>query len=286
MKITNVHGAPDVFVRAAQNDSYSMGDADISVTGLIQPPQIARLRKKHEDKLSSDVRDELWKLLGTGVHSILEANNPGTSEKRYFADHTYGVKISGAIDLLEDGAITDYKVTSEYTVRQPLKKDWESQLNLYAWLLRQNDIEATSLTIVAVCRDWMKSKVERYNNYPSSPIVVIPVPLWLPEVQDNYVNERVAIHTADDTASCTNEERWARGGYKVVSNTGKTKKYDSLTDAAAWINKQKKGHFTVVDEEPKFIRCESWCDVSEFCPQWRGEQNGNNEESDRSSNAV
>jgi len=59
MIITNEHGAPDVFVRAAENDMYSMGDADISVTGLIQPPQIARLRKKHEDKLSSDVRDEL-----------------------------------------------------------------------------------------------------------------------------------------------------------------------------------------------------------------------------------
>jgi len=272
MIITNEHGAPDVFVRAAENDMYSMGDADISVTGLIQPPQIARLRKEHEDKLSSDVRDELWKLLGTGVHSVLEANNPGTSEKRYFADHTYGVVISGAIDLLEDGAVTDYKVTSVYTVQQPLKKDWESQLNLYAWLLRQNDIETKSLTIVAICRDWMRSRADRDPKYPSSPIVSIPVPLWLPKIQDDYVNERVAIHTAEDTASCSNEERWARGGYKVVSNAKKDKKFGSLADAAAWINKQKGGNYSVVDVEPKFIRCESWCDVSEFCPQWRGEQ--------------
>ena len=272
MIITNEHGAPDVFVRAAQNDMYSMGDADISVTGLIQPPQIARLRKEHEDKLSSDVRDELWKLLGTGVHSVLEANNPGTSEKRYFADHTYGVKISGAIDLLEDGAVTDYKVTSVYTVQQPLKKDWESQLNLYAWLLRQNDIETKRLTIVAICRDWMRSRADRDPKYPSSPIVSIPVPLWLPKIQDDYVNERVAIHTAEDTASCSNEERWARGGYKVVSNAKKDKKFSSLADAAAWVNKQKSGNYSVVDVEPKFIRCESWCDVSEFCPQWRGEQ--------------
>jgi len=272
MIITNEHGAPDVFVRAAQNDMYSMGDADISVTGLIQPPQIARLRKEHEDKLSSDVRDELWKLLGTGVHSVLEANNPGTSEKRYFADHTYGVKISGAIDLLEDGAVTDYKVTSVYTVQQPLKKDWESQLNLYAWLLRQNDIETKSLTIVAICRDWTRSRADRDPKYPSSPIVSIPVPLWLPKIQDDYVNERVAIHTAEDTASCSNEERWARGGYKVVSNAKKDKKFSSLADAAAWVNKQKSGNYSVVDVEPKFIRCESWCDVSEFCPQWRGEQ--------------
>ena len=272
MIITNEHGAPDVFVRAAQNDSYSMGDADISVTGLIQPPQIARLRKKHEDKLSSDVSDEVWKLLGTGVHNVLEKNNSENAEKRYFSEHTYGVKISGAIDLLEDGAVTDYKVTSVYTVQQPLKKDWESQLNLYAWLLRQNDIEAKSLTIVAICRDWMRSRADRDPKYPSSPIVSIAVPLWLPKIQDDYVNERVAIHTAEDTAPCTNEERWARGGYKVVSNAKKDKKFSSLADAAAWINRQKSGNYNVVDVEPKFIRCESWCDVSEFCPQWRGEQ--------------
>ena len=72
MKITNQYGAPDVFIKAIQDDPYDMGDADFSVTGLIQPPQIGRLRKEHEDKLSSDVRDEVWKLLVSGVHAVLE----------------------------------------------------------------------------------------------------------------------------------------------------------------------------------------------------------------------
>ena len=39
MTVTNQFGAPDTFVRAVTDDSYSKGDADFSVTGLIQPPQ-------------------------------------------------------------------------------------------------------------------------------------------------------------------------------------------------------------------------------------------------------
>jgi hypothetical protein len=269
MTLTNDYGAPDVFVRAAENDSYSMGDADFSVTGLIQPPQISRLRKKHRDDISSDVRDEIWKLVGRGVHAILEQNNSGTGtvEKRFFATHPRGVRISGAIDLLEDdGAVTDYKVTSVYTAKKGLKPDWEAQLNLYSWLLRQNDIEATSLTIVAVCRDWSKSR----RDHPDSPVVTIPVPLWLPEKQDEFVDERIAIYTAEDTAPCTSEERWTRGGYKAVASTGKIKEFDSLQDAAAWINTKKSGSYRVVNQDPSYIRCESWCDVSAFCPQWNG----------------
>ena len=33
MNLTNQHGAPDAFVRALQDDSYTKGEADFSVTG-------------------------------------------------------------------------------------------------------------------------------------------------------------------------------------------------------------------------------------------------------------
>lgn len=271
MILTNKYGAPDAIVKAIQGDSYSMGDADYSVTGLIQPPQIARLRKEHEDKISEDVSDQIFRLMGTAVHECLAKNNSGTVEKRFFAAHPYGVRISGAIDLLEDnGAVTDYKVTSVYTLQNPLKADWEAQLNTYAWLLRQNDIKVTSLTVVGIARDWMKSRSKRQAGYPQSPIVSIPVPIWLPDVQDEYVNSRVTIHTAEETVPCTNSERWARGGYKTVSPGGKTKKFDSLSSAAMWVSGHKAASLKVVDQAPQYVRCESWCDVSDFCPQWIG----------------
>ena len=53
MRYTNKHNIPKEIVRAIHNDSYSRGDAEISVTGLLQPPRINLLRKKHDEKIES-----------------------------------------------------------------------------------------------------------------------------------------------------------------------------------------------------------------------------------------
>ena len=272
MILTNEYGAPDAFVKAIEGDPYTKGGADFSATELLKPPQIVRLYKEHADTITTDVRDEWWKLLGKGVHSVLENYGEGSREQRFFAE-CGGVKISGAMDLLgDDGAVTDYKVTSVFTIQKGLKTDWEQQLNIYAWLLGQNDITATSLTIVGLCRDWMKSRAEAKADYPQSPIVPIKVPLWRPERQDDFVASRVRVHTAENTIPCTPEERWARGGHTVLGGGLKPRSFDTLSEASNYINtKQKPGRsFTIKEGSAKFVRCESWCSVSDHCPQWRG----------------
>ena len=272
MILTNEYGAPDAFVKAIEGDPYTKGGADFSATELLKPPQIVRLYKEHADTITTDVRDEWWKLLGKGVHSVLENYGEGSREQRFFAE-CGGVKISGAMDLLgDDGAVTDYKVTSVFTIQRGLKTDWEQQLNIYAWLLGQNDITATSLTIVGLCRDWMKSRAEAKADYPQSPIVPIKVPLWRPERQDDFVASRVRVHTAENTIPCTPEERWARGGHTVLGGGLKPRSFDTLSEASNYINtKQKPGRsFTIKEGSARFVRCESWCSVSDHCPQWRG----------------
>ena len=221
------------------------------------------------------MRDEIWKLLGKGVHAAIEqAGGEGTKEQRFHAKHN-DLTISGAIDLIgDDGLITDYKVTSAYSVQKGLKEDWERQLNLYAWLLRQNGITANKLQIVAICRDWMKSRVGKYD-YPDSMVVVLSVPLWRDGRQDDYVDQRVRVHTQESTIPCTPEERWARGAYQVNpthSKGGKPRSFDTLQDATNYINKQKTGSYTIKDGDAKFVRCESWCEVAPFCPQWKGDK--------------
>ena len=272
MILTNEYGAPDAFVKAIEGDPYSKGDADFSATELLKPPQIVRLYNEHEDTVTTDVRDEWWKLLGKGVHSVLENYGEGSREQRFFAE-CEGVKVSGAIDLLgDDGAVTDYKVTSVFTIQRGLKSDWEQQLNIYAWLLRQNDITATSLTIVGLCRDWIKSRAEAKADYPQSPIVPIKVPLWRPERQDDFVAGRVRVHTMENTIPCTPEERWARGGYTVLGGGLKPRSFDTMSEAATYINTKKKPGrtFSISEGGAKFVRCEDWCPVSDHCPQWRG----------------
>jgi|TARA_R110001583_G_scaffold46513_1_gene145813 hypothetical protein len=268
MKLTNKFNTPDAIVAAIQNDPYTKDGADFSVTELISPPQIRRLWKKHDDEISVDVREEVWKLLGKGVHTALEqAESAGTKEKRFHAEHE-GVTISGAVDLIEDdGSVTDYKVTHTGSVKRGLKQDWEKQLNLYAWLLRQNDVTVTSLNIVAICRDWTVSQVGKYR-YPDSMVVTLRVPVWSESRQDRYLAERVRIHSMESTLPCTTEERWAQGAYKVTGGRGRPKPFDSRHEAEQHLMMAENPKLKIVEAKAKYIRCERWCDVSAFCPQW------------------
>ena len=69
--VTNVHGLPEALVPAVTNDPY-VGGGDISVTKLIDAPQVRALTRKHHDKLVVDVSERIWALLGQGVHTVLE----------------------------------------------------------------------------------------------------------------------------------------------------------------------------------------------------------------------
>jgi len=240
VRYTNEYDLPQSIVRAVQNDPYSKGHADFSATGLLKPPQIARLTAEHEEELTEDVSDSVWKLLGHGVHTALERASTGEGEvieQRLFADievAEWGLEpvtyvISGAIDLRieEDRALTDYKVTATYQVQKGGSDDWGKQLNIYDWLCWKNDIDLKSLRIAAFMRDWKKSQKKK-KNYPQAPVVILPVDRWSHEAQERFIAERIVLHTTDPVEPCTKEEIW--GG----------------------------------------IRCEDWCAVAPFCPQYNG----------------
>ena len=145
MKITNKFGFTKPFVDFIKNDKYSRGDADISVTSLIDSPRVALMRQKHQDEIEIDAVDQIWSLFGTSVHAILERSEDtmfSETEQRLYAE-VNGWKFSGAIDRQEidkkDGSvnIVDYKVTSVWSVIFG-KVEWERQLNCYAYLCEQN----------------------------------------------------------------------------------------------------------------------------------------------------
>ena len=120
--ITNKYGLPDSFLNYATSDKYSRGDADISVTQLIDSPSSSFVREQHKEEISTDVMDMIFALFGTAVHSVLEGATESenvTKEQRLY-DTVRGWKISGAIDQYESKddqlIITDYKVTSVWSV--------------------------------------------------------------------------------------------------------------------------------------------------------------------------
>jgi hypothetical protein len=70
-----------VFIRALSNDNHrSMGS--ISVTQLLDAPQIRILRKKH--KVEEELNDRIAMLLGTCLHGVLEGSHIQDSDARAF----------------------------------------------------------------------------------------------------------------------------------------------------------------------------------------------------------
>ena len=120
MKFTNNQNLPAPLVALLTQDFYSKGASEYSVTELMSPPRIRRLREQHNKEMVQDVTQLIASKLGTFMHGKLEAKElPGhTNEERVFKE-VDGVTISGAIDLqLDDGGvvITDYKFVKSWAV--------------------------------------------------------------------------------------------------------------------------------------------------------------------------
>tara|TARA_R100000963_G_C4641309_1_gene104949 strand:+ start:827 stop:1714 length:888 start_codon:yes stop_codon:yes gene_type:complete len=294
VKYTNKHNVPSEIIRALNNDSYSKGDSVISVTGLLQPPQIRLLNKKHYEDITIDVSDEIWKLLGQSVHTILERANEDNedtiTEQRMYAG-IKGWRISGQTDSISvsEGILKDYKVTSAWSVVSALtdgKPEWEQQLNCYAWLNRMNSgQEIKALQVIAIARDWSKFQHQRSSgNYPISPVAVVNIPMWDKDKQESFIEERVALHQQaeadhvinDILPKCSDIETWKKEDtYRIIKKGRKSavRVLHSQEEADEYLEKQKdtKG-LSIEIAKGVSTRCESYCSVSEFCKQFNKEE--------------
>ena len=270
MKLTNKIGLPEALVNAVRNDGYSRGQSDISVTQLIDSPFIRHLRQQHAAELTEDVSDRIWSLMGQSIHAILErANLTGLVEQRLFVEIN-GHKLSGQFDHLENGVLTDWKLTSVWAVVYG-KTEWGKQLNVLAYLCRLKGLTVNSLQIVAILRDWSKSKAGKEDNYPDTQVVTIPITLWTPERQEEYVLERINAHFHDGTIPCTDDERWVKPGKFAVMKKGRKsalRLLDSKEEAEKWVVETGEGT-EIVERPTTFSRCELYCNVNQFCPVWQ-----------------
>lgn len=285
MQVTNVHNLPEPLVTLARREYYSKGAAQYSVTEIMSPPKIRRMREKYDDQIVVDVSQMLWSLLGSALHVVMERGETSgwIKEERLFTE-VDGVSISGAIDLQEEGeagiTIYDYKYTSAWVVMQK-KEEWIQQLNIYKWLVETvKQRKVVGLKICAMVRDY--SKHDLREAYPAAPICVIDIPLWDSVKTEMYIRERLEMHREskmradfeEDLQNCSNEERWMsettfavkREGRKTAVRVFKT--IEEATDLA----EKEKGYVETRLGEPK--RCTGdFCWVSQWCAQYQGELN-------------
>ncbi len=278
MKLTNKLGLPDALVNAVANDDYSRGEADISVTTLIGPVQIRRLLEAHGDELTEDVSERIWSLFGQSVHTVLErAQSSAMQEKRLYA--TIGDKVlSGKFDhlVLDGGLLSDYKVASVWSVIYG-KPEWSLQLNVLAELCERNGYPIGALQIVALLRDWQKSK-GGINGYPAHNVAIVKIPLWPQPERAFYIEDRMAAHFTDTVVSCTDEERWYQDGTWAVMQKGRKsalRVLDTKEEAQAWMAANKGD--SIQKRTGVYRRCAEYCPVRDVCPQWALTQQQTNE---------
>mgnify|MGYP001472498775 CR=1 FL=1 len=302
--ITNNKGFPEALVKAVTNDTYSRGTADRSVTGLLAPPRQAALIERHGGMISEDVSERTFALYGQLVHLLLERageqDRNAINEERLYAE-VGGWTISGQTDTLtltEDQRswiisdfkfVTSYKFKRSYSGELVIPEDYEQQLNLYAYLLRENGFKVDGLKIVAIYRDWSKLEAKRDKNYPQLGAETHDIPLWSEDKAKAFIEERVRLHqdamflgnkyaeAASNLPECTDEERWAKPDKFALMPTAKSararKLFNSEVDATAWAaaNNMKPG-WVIEHRRGVNTRCESYCLVSEYCTQFQALQ--------------
>ena len=269
--LTNVHNIDEVIVEAIRRDTYRLR-GDVSVTGLIRPPQMAHLEHIHRDEIVEDASDGIWRLLGSAVHVVLErANLINVLQEEPLLIKREGWAITGTPDLWREPAnLLDYKVTSVWSFLLGDKPEWEQQLNGYAVLYRVHHFPVEEITIAAILRDWQKSRTHE-DNYPPIPFMEVHPHLWAPEQAEEWLHQRVRIHQKareGDYPPCTAEERWARPDTWAVMKAGAKRATRVFEDSMAAEEFVRDGQ--IIEHRPgKNVRCEDYCNAAPWCEQWK-----------------
>jgi hypothetical protein len=285
MKITNKQNLPAPLVALLSRNYYSKGASQYSVTELMSPPKIRRLREQYDESMEIDVTKMIASQLGTFMHGKLEAKEVEGyhNEERIFTEID-GIVISGAIDLQQvvDGGVViiDYKFVKAWSVKQG-KSDWETQLNVYKWLVESvKRVPVKGLQICAIIKDY--SAHDSSEGYPEAEAIMIDVPMWDAVKTEAYVRSRLDMHRharmaqdfGEELQPCSDEERWMTETVYATKKEGRKSaiRLFKTVEEATELAEKEKGYVEIRKGEPK--RCTGdFCGVSRWCSQYQGEIN-------------
>lgn len=296
MKLTNKHDfpAPVLAMIAKMSGSYSKGDSVYSMTGLIAPPRVQRLRERFADQIEEDASDMVSILFGQALHNYIQNFVPGPEfdlsgwvfEERLFADLD-GVRVSGQIDAQHHTpagvVLWDWKVTSVWSVMNA-KREWEQQLNMYRWLVQKvTGKRVVGLNIGAFMKDH-SSRDAGKGEYPAAAFQRVPIDVWDMAEAEAFVLDRLHQHQGSkldamigDLQQCTPADMWMSDPVFAVMKEGRKTAIRLLPDKqeAEALALEKGGFVQERKAEPK--RCMNYCNVSQFCDQFKRYQQENKE---------
>lgn len=283
MKITNKLNYPQAVIVAAEKQLYKPTWDNVRVSELLPGLLTKYLSIKYWDELVVDVDDLLLSMFGTSWHQYLSGwQSPNeVHNKRWYAVIN-GVQLSGETDIYgfeehnqPNAVIEDNKVTSAWAFVFG-RKEWEYQLNSYAYLVRANGYPIHELYINAFLRDWSQYEAmkDRQKEYPKSRFYRLQVLLWTIDMQLAFLEKRIQLHEIAkkdgniDVIACTPEERWQRKESWAVKKKGRQSalRCADTFEQAQTLAKKFKGDITIEHRPGKCVKCNSYCLVRAVCP--------------------
>jgi len=277
--------------------NYSSGGADYSVTTLLNPPRIVHLEKRHLQKVTRYVKEQLGSFIGTAIHEYLERclnkvpDSPYTCEERLAITIDDRV-VSGAYDIVAinsnlDEDMYDLKTTSTWKAIFGDKDDWTAQQNMYRYLYwYHKKRKLRTIRVIGMFMDWSAREMQRYGGkYPREKSVEYSLPRWGVDKTYKYMQERVAIMKAeedtpdDELPLCTYEDMWSKPdkfAVHAINRKNALRVCDTEDDANEWMSeyltkdtcKHKIAQLYIECRPAVRTRCEHWCPCNTHCNQY------------------
>ena len=316
MKYTNKHNLSLLLAGWLIDDDYSNGsnlhpDKElISVTSLLRSTRQVVLQKQLDmSTLENDVSDNVSLRIGHAVHDSIEKTwkhkhqsilkklgypphiyeniviNPTEPmneheipiylEQRYFKELD-GIMISGQVDQIFDGTLSDVKTTSVWSYLSGNNTEkFKQQLSIYRWLaphIIKNDVAYINYVFTG----WESFKAEIDPKYPQSRAIAVPIVLYSLEEIEDILRQKLkkikeeSVKDQIDMVQCSDEELWRDlPKYKYYSDPTKTdgkstKNFDSFKEATEHLSVKGKGTVKIVEGTPKACK---FCNVFTICEQ-------------------
>ena len=297
-QIVNTNGIPNIIYEATRFEWYSGAEVkkDFSVTELLKPPLIKRLEEKYFEKTKLEASDQLWTMMGSALHHILECGAKMCPDRyileKRMTEEFFGKMVSGQMDvydILEQG-IEDHKYTSiwKYVFRNKgeTMAEWTFQLNVYRLLALKAGLPVKKLSINLIFRDFELKKAEAArisgkDDYPLFSSIQIPIQIVDEEEILAQIHYHIKLHEASrsleiaDIPHCSEAERWQDQTKWAVEKTGRKTAVRVLYGWQQAMNyirdevkKDKELHF--VTKRPGIPkRCINYCPTHDHCPWYQ-----------------
>lgn len=287
--LTNKYNTPDIMQDVFNEPPrHSAGRSDYSATSLVKPPRILQLQKRYGHQIVEDYRDKWHLFVGSALHEYVERKLMRMPEKYIveqklteFINDRKVVAIPDAYDTQND-IIYDHKSATSWAWNSDHKEEYEQQLNINAWFMRQSGYQPERACLNMWTKDWSigMSRFKDAADYPPNPMWIQDVPLWSEQEQEDFINARIDLHKEYEEVSdeelppCTKEEMWAKDSSFAVKapNVYKAKRVlKTRKEAEDWLRncRAAKSDWYIEERPGERVRCADYCNVKKYCSQYQ-----------------